>query len=607
MDKIRQLDAFEALKIAAGEVVERPADILKELVENSIDAGARSISIYSHGAGQTLLRVVDDGSGMSYRDAHACIKRHATSKITSIEDLSTLRSFGFRGEGLASIAAVAKLELVTKTAEASLATSLFFEQSICLQEQEIAAGTGTDISVRDLFYALPARKKFLRKEETEWRLLQQLFQAFCLSHLSIHFKLFAENKLVYNCPPAATVVERCQQLWEASLGAQLAPVETTQSKITLHGVISTPTIQRYNRQQIFIFVNQRWIKNAKLSQALLKGYAGSLPPERYPIAVLLLTIPPHEVDINVHPRKEEVTFLYPRLIEQTITTAVHAALQTHVQRQLKEPSLPSTSPLTNFVRAHSHEGLIPPTAPFFLKNLSLSPSSGVPQSFPTAPLSTSKPAPFMPEPLPVQQLTLPSTQPTTLTSYQVLGVLHDTYILLEHADGLLLIDQHAAHERILYELFAHRFESASAIELLFKPTLSLPSADLILLNAYQELFKQYHILFESIEDVGIRINAVPLHLKQIDWQDFFAHILVSFKQECDSSPHELTQRLHHALRAQMACKAAVKAGDTLSTLEINRLLEDLSKCPDRLSCPHGRPISWLLPKSEILKQFRRTS
>jgi len=613
MHKIYHLDAHEALKIAAGEVVERPADMLKELLENAIDAKARSISVFTENAGQTLLRVIDDGCGMVYQDALLCVQRYATSKIRTIDDLATLTSFGFRGEGLASIAAVTKLELITKTAHCPVATSLYFEQGILKNDIQVASNTGTDISVRDLFYALPARKKFLRKQETEWRMLVQLFQAFCLSHPRIHFKLFAENKLVHNCPPAQSLQDRSAQLWDASLAAQLSIVKSTENpKVLLTGVVSTPIIQRYNRQQIFIFVNQRWIKNTKLTQALIKAYAGSLQPERYPVAVLLLEVPPDEVDINVHPRKEEVTFLYPKLIEQVITKTTHECLQKTIKSHIY-PREPNKEPFTNFHTAKQHETYV-----LHRYDTPFKPSASLAQFSPFEPSSSFRipaqsiqPSLETTERLPEDtQLPLatdsPTAQPLEATPTMI-GILRDTYILLEHPDGLLLVDQHAVHERILYELFTKRFATVSSIELLFKPTLAFEPSEILLLEKYQELFSTYHIIFEIIEDVGIRINATPIHLKQVNWQEFFAEMIAAFKEEITTNPENIAQRLHHALCAQMACKAAIKAGDVLSTTEVNKLLDDLAACPERLCCPHGRPISWLLPHTTILKNFRRTS
>ncbi len=327
MPRIHQLPPHEAQKIAAGEVVERPANALKELLENALDAGATQISVYIEDAGKQLIRIVDNGCGMSPEDAQLCYKLHTTSKVTSIDDLEKIQTFGFRGEALASISAVSKVTLITKEQEAQQGIKHALEQGNITKETTVPCTTGTDIQVHDLFYNIPARKKFLKKRETEWRHIIQLFQAFCLDYHVIHFKLFSEGKQVHNCPPAQNLTDRLTQLWGHSSAQHMIPVEKQhkQQSVTVTGAVSNHHYVRYDRNHLFFFVNKRWVKNHTLARALLKGYLNVLPPARYPAACIHIEIDPALVDINIHPRKEEVQFLHPRIVETLIQQAVREA------------------------------------------------------------------------------------------------------------------------------------------------------------------------------------------------------------------------------------------------------------------------------------------
>jgi len=354
MQKIKKLTAQEARKIAAGEVVERPANIVKELVENSIDSGATTISIWIISAGKKLIRVVDNGCGMSKEDALICFEHHATSKITTIEDLNTLSTFGFRGEALSSISSVSKVTLITQSENDKEGTLVELEDGKIVNQQNVATSQGTDISIKDLFYNVPARLKFLKQDDTEWRQIVNLFCALALSYKEIHFKLFHDDKLVYNCPPSSDLKNKLVQLWDHNFAENMMELDMTDPSTTLSlrsgrtgqkdthselpasrvaegisrdkpfeqlsisGLISKNNFFRYNRSQIFFFVNGRWVKNNSLSKSLIKGYLNVLPQDRFPAAFIFISIDPTQIDVNIHPRKEEVQFLYPKKIEQLI-------------------------------------------------------------------------------------------------------------------------------------------------------------------------------------------------------------------------------------------------------------------------------------------------
>lgn len=283
--KIKILDHHEAIKIAAGEVVERPAHIIKELIENSIDAGAHNISLHLSAAGKDSIKITDDGCGMSPSDAKLCFAHHATSKISTVNELTSIITYGFRGEALASIASVSHVELITKTADCKLATQIKLEFGQQIAPTQTNHPTGTTLIITKLFDNVPARKKFLKADDTEWNLIVTIFQAFCLRYPAINFKLFHNDYLAYNCPATTQLKIRCAQLWSNQLHEQLLEIPTvTEQKITVSGAISNMHYHRFNRGQIFTFVNNRWVKNHELSKAVLKGYEGVLPAQKFPAA-----------------------------------------------------------------------------------------------------------------------------------------------------------------------------------------------------------------------------------------------------------------------------------------------------------------------------------
>ncbi len=371
MAKIKQLSPHEAQKIAAGEVVERPANIVKELIENSIDAGATRITVYIEDGGKRLIRVVDNGCGMDLADAQICFDRHATSKITHVDQLESIDTFGFRGEALASIASVSKITLITKEENVLEGTKIIVNTNTIVETNSVACVTGTDISVQNLFDNVPARKKFLKATQTEWRAIQLLFNAFCFDYSHIHFLLFSDGKQILNCPATTILKNRALQLWEPSTHNHLLELQAdTNSVISLSGVISDHQHYRYDRSGIYFFVNKRWVKNQHLSSAFIKGYANVLAAGKYPVAAVHITVPSNEVDINIHPRKEEVKFLHPRRVEQALQQAVKATLEKNLSQHLKKdvaikPATPSPySAQRNNFNSFGFDNFFENSAPF---------------------------------------------------------------------------------------------------------------------------------------------------------------------------------------------------------------------------------------------------
>ncbi len=589
--KIQKLARQEAQKIAAGEVVERPANIVKELVENSLDAGATTITISVKQGGKTHIAITDNGCGMEPEDAQICFERHTTSKIKTIDQLQDITTFGFRGEALASICSVAKVTITTKTADALEGLQLKIENGIIESVKTVASQTGTSITIDDLFYNVPARKKFLKTTATEWNRVATLFKAFALDNCHVHFKLIHDDTVVYNCPPTKTVPERIIQLFDAPLTNHVMGLsEFQENDISISGAVTTQQYARYDRNGIFFFVNNRWVKNYQLTNALTKGYLNVLPSGRYPAAVVCLNINPKTIDVNVHPKKEEIQFLNPRVVESAITAAVKTTLENHLSEQLKRtvslaPELQYNAPIPP-----------PPFNP--LAELPFMPEEKIQE-----PEKKEQQAPEQkeesPEPIPVVE------QKTLEQKGTIIGHYNQTYILLEKKDGLLFIDQHAAHERILYEKFKERFNEVAIVNLLFPITVQISTENMQLIEPHLEIFNQHGIKIEQLGPNQLAIKATPVFFKNQPINDLIEQVIGWVKELQQVNKEDFYKTITEKLRAQMACKAAIKAGYSMTTETMEQLLADLETCDNRFTCPHGRPTSFLLPLNDLERKFKR--
>ncbi|HRN78254.1 MAG TPA: DNA mismatch repair endonuclease MutL [Candidatus Dependentiae bacterium] len=604
MPKIKQLPPHEAQKIAAGQVVERPANIVKELVENSIDAGATAITIYIEDGGKKLIRIVDNGCGMDTADAQLCFVKHATSKISSMDELSSIATFGFRGEALASIAAVAKIILITKEHDAHAAIQLTVHDGIVHNIETTSAPTGTDITIHDLFYNVPARQKFLKQRETEWRHILQLFQACCLDYPQVHFTLFSEQKKVLNCPPVAELKQRFAQLWDQANVQHILNIqaENKAKGIKISGIISDHQTFRYDRNNIFFFVNNRWVKDFKLSNALIKGYMNVAPTGRYPNACISITVDPTLVDVNMHPRKEEVKFMHPQIIEQLIQSTVKTALEQHLSASIKRtvqfaPAIPAPS------APYTPPSYTPFNFDTFTEPANWKPQHQVISAHQSSAASISEPLAQLSTHSQLEQnITLPDT---SAEHYEIIGQLHKTYILIQHEEGLFVVDQHAAHERILYEQFATRFEDIATVNLLFPEHITLSADDMRSIEPHLCILQNNGISVEPFGHNQLKIHATPVHIKNISMHELIKQVISWINESQNLDNEAFTKTLHEKIRAQMACKAAVKAGDVLTQEQMTQLLDDLQKTNNRLTCPHGRPTGWLLSLYDIEKKFKR--
>jgi len=637
MPKIHRLSAHDAQKIAAGQVIERPADIIKELVENALDAQSTHITVYIEDAGKKLIRVVDDGCGMDAVDACMCFEKHATSKLRTIEQLDNLSTFGFRGEAMPSIAAVCKVTLMTRSADTAEGIKVCVQENVIQSTDTVPAPFGTEISAADLFYNMPARQKFLKKKDTEWRHILQLMQAFCLDYPSIHFKVIADGKQLLHCPAVDSIVNRFAQLWDHTLSAHMLPVDAKKESgnLTITGAISDHQQFRFDRSGIFIFINNRWVKNFKLTNALIKGYMNVAPAGRYPIACIALSIDPTLVDINIHPRKEEVSFVHPVVVENFIKDTVKARLEENIAAYIRQPAatllpLPalakamedktadrrverdrSWQSLDTFTHRSSTTMLLPKQHP--IKQMESVKTASMHMSGEPTPTYTpfNFDAPVDEKHKLEKQIPIPA-RPELVEGWRkkhhdfhLIGQYHNTYLLIEQENGLFLVDQHAAHERILYERFGTRFEDITTVSLLFPQLIALSAQDIVALEPFLSLLQQFGIHLEQFGTNQLKITALPIAIKDINMRDLIEQVVGWISEHSNLDERLLADTIHEKIRAQMACKAAVKAGDVLTLPQMNQLLLDLYNSENRLTCPHGRPTGWLLSLHEIEKKFKR--
>lgn len=675
VQKIKILDPQEAIKIAAGEVVERPAHILKELIENSIDAGATQITIQSKKAGKDLLSIIDNGSGMSPLDARLCFAHHATSKITTVHDLESINTYGFRGEALSSIASVARVQLTTKTDSDKSATQITIQNGSIIDEQLVAHPTGTTLIITNLFDTIPARKKFLKSDDTEWNGIVSIFQAFCLRYPAIQFKLFHNDNLAYNCPATTNILQRCAQLWSNELHDQLLEIEPTEkNNISISGATSKSHYHRYNRNQMFTFVNNRWVKNIELSRAIIKGYQNVLPTQKYPATFLFIDIDPKLVDINIHPKKEEVKFLHPGIIQtyiqETITTALNKSISPKdnnkynslisglTKEQEKQQDSYESLFESSTQKLNKHDQEEHNQSPFTInrhapkladygitknkktslfssqelpeesdlnlnaKDLALNPSSVfidpfneqefLPQqqaqiadqnntiSDHIAPVSNTQVSSFYTHEAPEINQSIYEDEPHT-----IIGQFHKTYILIEQAGALILVDQHAAHERIIYEQLKKNFTDVATVQLLFPHIIKLSDQDSKIIAEHASLFHAHGIILEQFSDTEIIIQATPVSLQHKAIADIIQTTLAWIKEHHFVDKEDFFKALNESIHTQKACKTAVKAGDILNFEQMQNIIQTLFKSENRFCCPHGRPTMWNMSLKDIEKKFKR--
>lgn len=619
--KIKILDQQEIWKIAAGEVVERPASVVKELVENSLDAGASTISVFLERAGKQLIRISDDGCGMSEKDASLCIVPHATSKISSLDDLARIDSFGFRGEALASVAAISRLEIRTKVDDGSSdGLSVTVRDGKVDDVKTLPLSVGTDVIVQDIFYNTPVRYKFLKQNETEINQVQQVLFSHVLANCGVHFKLYCDGKIMLNAPAVQCLADRIAQLFDTSLAANMLAVEGSSDGMMVTGLTSNMRVGRYNRQQIFVFINGRHIKNSPLARAIIKAYGRTLPDGKFPSAFLFLQIDPGRVDVNVHPRKDEVRFTHPGKVEQLIKAAIVRALEDAATiGAVSEPQTTFGDPsVVGFQPSMANE--VPLPDPFVVQeeNRSFIPAStGVVPSDSTVSASESS---DVDEPLrsdqvevPAQRLALepdefkPSGMVDSPSDIRIIGQLFKTYIIIERDNELVIVDQHAAHERILYEQMQSDFSDRPGIRLLFPEIVDLERSEVAAILKIVSELARTGIAVEQFGPKQIVVTTAPPKVQGSDLAAFIKEVAAFVCEHEHLEEGMLRKKLSEHVHSHLACKTALKAGDVMGTMAMEQLIRDLDQTKNRHQCIHGRPTTWKFSRKEVEHAFRRPS
>jgi DNA mismatch repair protein MutL len=576
MNRIRLLPEQVANQIAAGEVIERPASVVKELVENALDADAHRISVTTKGGGRTLMRVTDDGWGMSRDDALLALERHATSKITKAEDLASIRSLGFRGEAVPSIAAVSRFTLTSRERGAASGTEIEMAGGKILSVKDAGTAEGTTVEVRSLFFNLPARRKFLRTEPTENAHIEHIVTLCALGHPSVAFRLVMEEREVFSLAPVTRLIDRLRELHGAEICEQLVPVEFQGEAAKIHGFIGK-----------HVFVNGRPVESRGIGYALQEGYHTALMKGRFPVTFLFVDIDPELVDVNIHPAKREVRFREEFAVRQAVIQAVRVALepQAGVIRPVGSGGVTQAIPV---MMSRADE----PARP----TLELRGESVATEAQQTT---------FVP----LEQVVTSAPGGGTITTedegtWKILGVVGRLYVLAESPGGLVLIDQHAAHERVLFEKMLRELESANAPsqKLLLPVTLEVDVRDAVFLASNAATLQKLGIGISEFGDKTFLVDALPPYMP-VENLSQTMRLIVDELRQTGEQVH--SRRLGEDKIATTVCRHAVKARDPLKGEELRALLEQLHRCDLPYTCPHGRPTMIQISYQELEKKFGR--
>lgn len=569
MTKIKPLSQSLISKIAAGEVIERPVYAVKELVENALDAGSDSIKVIVDESGLKRITVIDNGEGMTKEDLEECFKPHTTSKLNSENDLHAIQTLGFRGEALSSIAAISTLTIASRHKDAPSGNLLKVVEGAAEKIVPFGMPVGTHVTVENLFGPVPARKKFLKSMRTEFRHIIDTLMHFAFSHPSVQMTLVHNGKTIFDLPKTNDVLLRVQVLLEKDIFANMMPILFEDSYITVRGFLARPQITAKTPDKQFLFVNNRKIWDKGISQMMKSAYGTLLEKQAYPVAILFLQMPHEMLDVNVHPRKEEVKFVDTKIVLSAIENAV---VQTITQNKL-------------FFAASSWQNaafLGDGDAPFMGRSTHT----------------------YAGKLLKEQQLPWTLLQSPSLDVSKVMQM-HNLYIVSPTKDGFFLVDQHAAHERIMFEQFSRAFEEQKAQQEMYtftKPKVvefSLSESDL--LQEYESHFVSLGFAIEHFKGKSFLIRSVPQLFKDRDQKDLISDILKNLRIDKTDGSDSFSKRM----LAFLACRSAVKAGDVLSEEQCRDLLLQLEKTPNNATCPHGRPTKVLVDLDMIHKLFKR--
>lgn len=612
-DIIQLLPDSVANQIAAGEVVQRPASAVKELIENAIDAGAGKIQLIIKDAGKSLIQVIDDGCGMSLTDARMCFERHATSKIRKAEDLFSIRTMGFRGEAMASIAAIAQVELKTRRHEDELGSAIFIEGSEVVNQEPVSCAPGTSICVKNLFYNIPARRNFLKGNPVELRHIIDEFQRVAFSHPEIFFTFYHDGNEIFHLPQAS-LKQRIIHIFGSSYNQKLVPVEETTTIIGLKGFIGKPEYAKRTRGEQYFFVNKRFVKDPYLNHAVLKAYEEILPDDCYPLYVLFIEIDPANIDINVHPTKTEIKYQDEKSIYAIIRSAVKRALGQHNITPTLDFN--QETGFNGMITDMAHADIVPPAISFnpdfnpfqekkaereipFLRSMGES-NAGASKNWGSLYDIVKKPEPEQ------QVFNLENNSESNVqnTGEKKAFQVHNRFIISQIKSGFMLLDQQAAHERILYERFLEQLENhqGASQQSLFPQTVSLSAVDFELVK---ELLPDIQALGFQIREFGKNtfiVEGIPADISlNISEVEMLEHLIEGFKN--NFSLLKLNKRDN--LARTLAKNTAIKAGAALTLAEMNNLIDQLFACQSPNISLQGKPVIITFTLEELFQKFER--
>jgi len=588
MTRIKILPETLSNKIAAGEVIERPSSVVKELVENALDAGSSKITVEIERGGRSLVRVSDNGTGMGHDDALLSLERYGTSKLTDDTGLFSIRTLGFRGEALPSIASVSKMSLITRAKEDTAGTAIEIEGGKIKSVSEIGAPPGTMISVKQLFYNTPARRKFLKTINTEMGHIAEAVSRMALSRPDIHFRLIHNGKIAKSWP-AADPRERVADVLGKDLFDVLHPVNVTSDAVSISGWIASPRITRTTARSIYLFVNGRYVYDRMVHHGLFEGYRGRVMKGQYPVAALHIDVPPDRVDVNVHPTKKEVRFLDQEIIHRSLIAMVSKALEGIDRTPWPSPADAGPARGKPPKAAESVAAFAPEPRPQSLRNA----TTIATESFGRGPDAA------------VSQAAQDRLwEEGSFAELHIIGQLHNTYILCEAADGLILVDQHAAHERVLIEQLQLQAPKTASQSLLVPETLDVGYREADALNSLIPELHRFGLEIESFGGNAFTIRAIPAFLTDRDIKPLIAEILEEAVDIDTGSSTGLEKAMDRCLNI-IACHGAIRAHQRLDDQQMKELLRQLDGCRHPSQCPHGRP-TWIHWSTGYLeKSFKR--
>lgn len=598
--KIVKLDKLTINKIAAGEVIERPASVVKELVENSIDAQSSKITINIQEGGKKSVEVIDDGIGMESTDARLSINRHTTSKINNADDLFSIYSLGFRGEALASIVSVAQVEIITKTEESDLGIHLVIEGGEIVSDKQASAPKGTRISVKNLFFNVPVRRKFLKTISTEINHITEYVTKLALANPSISFTLTHNGKDILTAPKGDLIVQ-ITAIFGENIARACLPINKKENEYSVTGFITKPEFSRKSKDYLYIFVNGRSVTNKVISEAVSRGYGTAVPHNRYPIIFLYFDLPPNEVDVNVHPTKKEIRFSNEAKVYALIETAIRESLErsglklfeTVIETRHKPTTLTSVG-----TKSHESEK----------KKLPVSIS---PRERPDYKIVKSKEQridKFLPTK--DKNIELQEEGFERKKSIRILGIIKDTYIVAETQEGLFLCDQHAAHEKINYEKYIKQIKkkSVSIQQLLAPISVTLKPSEFEIIESIEENLKTFGFEIEVFGKNEILIRSIPSIMGVTiefnvakDMIDIFKTNVSEIKEKLDLEDLGFVKDIISIF----ACRRSIKAGDKITLDRAELLLKELLELEEPFTCPHGRPTIIILNEKYIEELFKR--